>query len=122
MLNKMRKACIPLMLNKYSRKYFIADFWMEIYIMVQSALLPVFINLMMMNYEDCNYRGMVTFTIIWFVLTAVFIAVRYRFDILVNGKFNFLVIENVRESCIHRLYDSYMVQIDKNYDGNDYSD
>lgn len=119
MLNKMRKACIPLMLNKYSRKYFIADFWMEIYIMVQSALLPVFINLMMMNYEDRNYRGMVIFTIIWFVLTAVFIAVRYRFDILVNGKFNFLVIENVRESCIHRLYDSYMVQIDKNYDGNE---
>ena len=62
---------------------------------------------------------MALYTAIWFLITGIFIAVRYRFDKLINGKFYFLTIEAIREKCINTLYNSNMAQIDKNYDGNE---
>lgn len=119
MIRKIRKACIPLMMDKDTRKYIYAVFGMSIYISLQSALVPAFINLMMEQYERCNYSKMALYTAIWFLITGIFIAVRYRFDKLINGKFYFLTIEAIREKCINTLYNSNMAQIDKNYDGNE---
>ena len=119
MINKLKRACVPLMLNKNARGFFLADFCMEIYYLIQLALLPAFINLMMEQYENYNYRGMAIYTAIWFLITAIYIVVKYRFDIFINGEFFFREIENVREECINTLYNSNMAQIDKNYDGNE---
>ncbi len=119
MINKLKRVCVPLMLNKNARGFFLADFCMEIYYLIQLALLPAFINLMMEQYENYNYRGMAIYTAIWFLITAIYIVVKYRFDIFINGEFFFREIENVREECINTLYNSNMAQIDKNYDGNE---
>lgn len=119
MIDKLKKTCIPLIFEKNSRKIFFVDFAMEIYIMVQSALLPVFINLMMEQYEILNYHGMALYTSLWFLITGIFVVIRYCYDIFINAKYYYLANAILRENCIRTLYNTNMAQIDKNYDGNE---
>ena len=105
--------------GKKYKKVFFADFCMEIYIMSQSALsLPVFLNIMLGAYENNDIKSMYGYAGIWFVLSVLFLILRYWFDILVNGKFYYSTLAEVREQCIKKIYNGSSIQIDKNYDGN----
>lgn len=120
LLNLLKITCIPIILEKRTRKYFFADFIMEIYILSQSALaLPVFLNLMLTAYENENINDMYRYALLWFVLSVIFLFFRYRFDIVVNGKFYFFTLEEVREQCIRKIYSCSNIQINKYYDGNE---
>lgn len=44
---------------------------------------------------------------------------RYQFDILVNGKFYYCTLAEVREQCIKKIYAGSNIQIDKDFDGNE---
>lgn len=115
----IKRVCLPILLEKRTRKYFFADFCMEIYIMSQSALaLPVFLNLMLGAYEENNINRMYSYALVWFVLSVIFLFLRYRFDILVNGIFYFRTLAEVREQCIKKVYAGSNIQIDKDFNGN----
>ena len=119
MKDLIKRICFPIMLEKSTRKFFLADFCMEIYIMSQSALsLPVFLNIMLGAYENNDIKSMYAYAGVWFVLSVFFLILRYWFDILVNGKFYYSTLAEVREQCIKKVYSGSSVQIDKNYDGN----
>lgn len=105
LLHLLKITCLSIILEKRTRKYFFADLIMEIYILSQSAFaLPVFLNLMLTAYENENINGMYKYTLLWFIFGIIFLFLRYRFDILVNGKFYFFTLEEVREQCIKKIY------------------
>ena len=114
-------VCIPYIRKKRIRGYFVADFFMRFFILLQTALaLPVFLNLMLTAYENTDFLQMALYAGTWFLLGILFIYGRYRFDIIVNGKFFYDTILKVRDECISSLYLATDIQIDKNYDANRY--
>lgn len=120
LLHLLKITCLSIILENRTHKYFFADFIMEIYILSQSAFaLPVFLNLMLTAYENENINSMYKYTLLWFIFGIIFLFLRYRFDILVNGKFYFFILEEVREQYIKKIYSCNNIQISKYYDGNE---
>lgn len=119
MKKMIKNVCIPILWEKQTRKYFIADFCMELYIVSQSALaLPVFLNFMLEAYESSQIEKMYLYAAIWFVISVLFLVLRYQFDLLVNGKFYYETLSEVREQCINKIYGDNDIQIDRDFDGN----
>lgn len=115
----IKNVCLPILLEKRTRKYFAADFCMEIYIMSQSALaLPVFLNFMLGAYENHQIGKMYVYALVWFAISVLFLFLRYKFDLLVNGKFYYDTLSEVREQCIQKIYAGSKIQIDRAFDGN----
>ena len=120
MIRKIRKICIPVMKRHDMKWYFGLDFCMRIFILLQPALaLPVFLNLMLTAYEAGRFHAMVWYAIAWFAMGGIFLAGRYRFDIVVNGKFYYKTIENIRDICLGEIYDKNR-EVDADYDANPY--
>lgn len=119
MKKMIKNVCIPILWKDRTRKYFIADFCMELYIVSQSALaLPVFLNFMLEAYESNQVEKMYLYATIWFVISVLFLVLRYQFDLLVNGKFYYETLSEVREQCINKIYGDNDIQIDRDFDGN----
>lgn len=119
MKKMIKNVCIPILWKDRTRKYFIADFCMELYIVSQSALaLPVFLNFMLEAYESNQVEKMYLYAAIWFVISVLFLVLRYQFDLLVNGKFYYETLSEVREQCINKIYGDNDIQIDRDFDGN----
>lgn len=73
MKKMIKNVCIPILWKKQTRKYFIADFCMELYIVSQSALaLPVFLNFMLEAYESNQVETMYLYAAIWFAISVLF--------------------------------------------------
>lgn len=93
---------------------------MEVLITLQPALaLPVFLNLMMAAYEAERFSMMVFYAVIWFVFGALFLIGRYWFDLLVNGKFFYKTVENMRDICLGKIYEKEQ-NMDSQYNANPY--
>lgn len=120
MIRKIRRICIPIMMGKGMRWQCGLDFCMRIFILLQPALaLPVFLNLMLTAYEAGAFERMAWYAFVWFVLGGLFLAGRYRFDIVVNGKLYYKMIENIRDACLGEIYHKDQ-EVDSGYDGNPY--
>ena len=106
MMGKIWNVCIPIMKQKNISRFFRLDFCMRILIAFQPALaLPVFLNLMLTAYESNEYKKMITYVILWLAFGIFFLVARYWFDIVVNGKFYYKLIEKLRDICIKEIYD-----------------
>lgn len=120
MIRKIRRICIPIMAGKNMRWQCLIDFCMRIFILLQPALaLPVFLNLMLRACEAGAFERMVWYALAWSVMGGLFLAGRYRFDILVNGKLYYKMIENIRDACLGEIYDREQ-EVGSDYDGNPY--
>lgn len=120
MIRKVGKVCIPIMMGKGMRRQCLIDFCMRIFILLQPALaLPVFLNLMLTAYEAGAFERMGWYALAWFVMGGIFLVGRYRFDIVVNGRFYYKMIENIRDVCLGEIYDRER-EVDAGYDGNPY--
>lgn len=101
MIGQIRRVCFPILTRRGTRRYFAADFLMRILITVQPALsLPVFLNLVLTAYEEGQFGAMAWYAALWLLFGALFLAGRYRFDILVNGRFFYKEVEEVRDVCL----------------------
>lgn len=120
MMEQICRVCIPILTRRGTRRYFAADFLMRILITVQPALsLPVFLNLVLTAYEAGQFGAMAWYAGLWLLLGALFLAGQYRFDILVNGRFFYREVEDVRDVCLREIYDRDQ-EIGSGYDANPY--
>ena len=120
MIGQIRRVCFPILTRRGTRRYFAADFLMRILITVQPALsLPVFLNLVLTAYEEGQFGAMAWYAALWLLFGALFLAGRYRFDILVNGRFFYKEVEEVRDVCLGGIYDRNQ-EIGSGYDANPY--
>ena len=120
MIGQIRRVCFPILTRRGTRRYVAADFLMRILITVQPALsLPVFLNLVLTAYEEGQFGAMAWYAALWLLFGALFLAGRYRFDILVNGRFFYKEVEEVRDVCLGGIYDRNQ-EIGSGYDANPY--
>ena len=120
MIGQIRRVCFPILTRRGTRRYFAADFLMRILITVQPALsLPVFLNLVLTAYEEGQFGAMAWYAALWLLFGALFLAGRYRFDILVNSRFFYKEVEEVRDVCLGGIYDRNQ-EIGSGYDANPY--
>ena len=120
MIGQIRRVCFPILTRRGTRRYFAADFLMRILITVQPALsLPVFLNLVLTAYEEGQFGAMAWYAALWLLFGALFLAGRYRFDILVIGRFFYKEVEEVRDVCLGGIYDRNQ-EIGSGYDANPY--
>ena len=112
---KLINECFNIIFSKRYGKYFLEDFLMRLFIASQLALsTSVYLDYMIENFSHNNYRNMIILTVAWLLFNIVFIVLRYKFDVKVNGDVFYQLQVDLRKDLLAKLMNNKNITVTDN--------
>ena len=112
---KLINEYFNIIFSKRYGKYFLEDFLMRLFIASQLALsTSVYLDYMIENFSHNNYRNMIILTAAWLLFNIVFIVLRYKFNVKVNGDVFYQLQVDLRKDLLAKLMNNKNITVTDN--------